>query len=127
MNGVWLQDAGKHLHDHDVVLDHITRPDGSVEVTLGSGVRSSWSTLTLTFTHDGSGATKVAAITKSRPDVHRDGLLPAREEQALDGRVLVHTNDWGPGKDISCMFALNGMSGKQPMLLMGSFLVMLPK
>jgi hypothetical protein len=125
MNGLWFQDEIAHIHDK-VKIKQAVRPDGSVEVTLGTGGQSG-TDLTLTFVHDGSGATRVSAVAVERTDVHRPGAPNIWHISDIDGRVMIHTNDWGPGKDISCMFALHGMSEKQPVMLMGSFLVVLPE
>jgi hypothetical protein len=124
MQGLWYQDEIAHVHDK-VRITQSTHPNGSVEVTLGTGGEGG-TDLTLTFSHDANGATTVSALAVQRRDVQFKGNPSVRHIGGMDGRVIVHSNDWGPGKDITCMFALHGMSGKEPVLLMGSFLIVLP-
>jgi len=125
MNGLWYQGGGQHVHDK-VRIRPTYHPDGSVDVTVGT-TEMSGTDVTLSFSHDAAGQTRASAAALTRSDVHMEGYPSARHLSDLQGRVLIHSNDWGPGKTLNALFAIRGMDEKSPEFLMGSFSLLMRK
>jgi hypothetical protein len=125
MEGVWYQDNKDHVHDTEVKLRQLYRKNGILMVDVSTG-RPGGTDLELIFTHDESGATKVGLTANYRHDFQTEGSPVNQRLRDLEGRVMVHSNDWGPGKTLTCLFALQGRLGTEREFLLGSFLVVIP-
>jgi hypothetical protein len=101
-------------------------PDGAVDVTVGTTEKVGID-ITLSFSHDATGQTRASATALTRSDVHirSDGLMEghpsARNLSDLQGRIVIYSNDWGPGKTLNALFAIRGMDKMSPEFLVGSF------
>jgi len=125
MEGLWYQDGVSHVHDR-VRIRPVYHPDGTVEVELGT-TDLGGTDITLTFSHDQAGQTRASATALTHSDVHTEGYPSARQLSGLEGRIVVHSNDWGPGKTLNALFAIRGMDEKSPEFLMGSFSLLMRK
>jgi hypothetical protein len=125
MNGLWYQDGLTHVHDK-VRIRPTYHPDGAVEMTVGT-TEISGTDITFYFSHDEKGQTRASATTLSRSDVHMDGYPSARHLSDLEGRIVIESNDWGPGKTLNALFAIRGMEEKSPEFLVGSFSLLMRK
>jgi hypothetical protein len=126
MQGVWYQDSFDHVHDSQVRLGHVYRKNGTLTVTLGTS-RDGGTDLAFNFSHDATGSTRVGVTATYRHDEKNEGSPPGQRLRDVEGRVMLQTNDWGPEKNLTCVFALQGNLGKERQFLLGSFLVLIPK
>ncbi|SRR5260221_4726888 len=125
VEGLWYQDGISHVHDK-VRIRPTDHPDGAIDVTVGT-TEISGTDITFYFSHDEKGQTRASATAVTRSDVHMDGYPSALHLSDLEGRILIQSNDWGPGKTLNALFAIRGMERKSPEFLVGSFSLLLRK
>jgi hypothetical protein len=125
MNGIWYQDARSHAHDSDVKLAQVFRRPGLLRVTLTTG-KPDGTDIEFNFSHNDAGATLVNASAFHHKDPEIEESAPEQRLRGLQGRLVVHTDDWGPGKTLQCTFAVQGTLGTERQFLLGSFLVLIP-
>jgi len=126
MQGVWYQDSVGHYHDSEVKLTRTYSKKGVLAVEVATE-HPSGTDLVFFFSHDEKSATHVRVTGKFRGDALTPDSQPVKNLSAINGRVMLRSNDWGPGKDFTCVFALRGKAGDAPQFLLGSFLVMIPE
>lgn len=126
MQGLWYQDGRDHVHDAEVRLRHVYRRPGLLRVNLGTGLEGS-TDLEFNFSHDASGATGVGVSAQYRHDSQIEGSPATQRLKDLEGRVILQSNDWGPGKTITCLFVLRGRLEQERQQLLGSFLILIPQ
>jgi hypothetical protein len=125
MNGVWYQDGRDHVHDSEVKLAQVYRRPGLLRVTLSTG-KGGGTDIEFNFSHNDAGSTLVNCSAFHHQDVMTEGSTPEQRLRGLQGRVVVHTDDWGPGKTLICTFAVEGTLEQEKQFLLGSFLVLIP-
>jgi len=126
MQGIWYQDSVGHFHDSEVKLEHAYTKKGVLAVNIGTQ-HPSGTDLVLFFSHEADGSTHVRVSGKFRGDAMDPDSRPVTSLSAIAGRVMLRSNDWGPGKDFTCAFALRAKAGDKVQFLLGSFLVMIPQ
>lgn len=122
VNGNWYDFYGSHEHDNILLLP-TELPDGSVRIKVGP--RSEFGThLEFVFSHDSQGHTHVTAMGLWSSDVHARGYPSSGHVTDLEGRVLIQTDDWGPGKTLNAMFAIHGTARSGASLYLGCFSIL---
>ena len=125
MNGVWYQDAVNHVHD-EVRIRPVFQAEDRLEVTIGTAGEGG-TDLIFVFWRDEKGATQASVRGLWRTDIVLEDSPRRRYLADVEGRVLLQTNDWGPGKTINALFAVRGHVDERSQFLLGSFSLLLEK